>query len=164
MASIGILSLWVVDQLVYHRLLNSNFLLGLKIEYDHNYIPPIRALMAESSEGRGMSYWLKVFYLVPILGFGVVAVVFVGVSAYSISLESTSFGFFEWVSVCVAAVPIVSGIWIIRRAQDVSFYLSASLFGDEDFTDLVRKGEYRQIIERFRYPKEEEESEASDTS
>src|SRR5512138_672197 len=35
MATLGLLVLWILDQLVYERLLNSVFLVALKKEFDH---------------------------------------------------------------------------------------------------------------------------------
>lgn len=44
----GIATLWILDQLVFHRLLNSVFLVGLKMESSDPVIPP---LLTDSKSG-----------------------------------------------------------------------------------------------------------------
>src|SRR3954467_1267945 len=65
MANLGLLILWILDQMVYHRLLNAVFLLGLRMEYMYPELPPIRTLMMVFSKKRGMARYLRFFYLVP---------------------------------------------------------------------------------------------------
>lgn len=55
MATLGLLVLWINDQMVYQRLLSSVFLTALKWEHDNKELPPIRAMMMHTAEGRGMS-------------------------------------------------------------------------------------------------------------
>ena len=43
MATLGLLVLWINDQLVYQRLLDCGFIIALKMEYDNPQLPPIRA-------------------------------------------------------------------------------------------------------------------------
>ena len=71
--------LWTIDQLVYHRLLNSVFLVGLKLEFDNPRIPPIRSAMMVASGNRGRARLIAFFYAVPIGALGLTAV---AVSAY----------------------------------------------------------------------------------
>ena len=66
---IGTIILWVMDQLVFHRLLDSVFLVGLKIEKDDISIPPIRSMMMKTQEGLGTHIWERFFYLTPIFLF-----------------------------------------------------------------------------------------------
>src|SRR5437867_11999155 len=73
MATLGLSLLWILDQMVYHRLLDSVFLVGLKMEYDHRELPSIRAMMMASAEGTGMSTWISVYYWVPISGYVLIA-------------------------------------------------------------------------------------------
>ncbi|WKZ20664.1 MAG: hypothetical protein QY305_08185 [Candidatus Brocadiaceae baterium WH-1] len=54
MATVGMVTLWVMDQLVFHRLLTSVFLVGLKMEKDDQELPPIRSMMMKTQEGLGL--------------------------------------------------------------------------------------------------------------
>lgn len=74
MATVGLFVIWIIDQLVYHRLLESVFLIGLKLEHDNDWLPPLRTMMMVSAESKGMSRWIRLYYLIPILVFITVSV------------------------------------------------------------------------------------------
>jgi hypothetical protein len=62
--SIGILLLWIVDLLVYHRLLDACFSEALRIEGLYPELPKVRRRMAESqSGGRVVTTRLRWFYI-----------------------------------------------------------------------------------------------------
>jgi hypothetical protein len=65
---IGLSTLWVVDQLVYQRLLSGAFAVGLKLEFDYPELPPIRTIMMLNARRTGMSKRLRFFYMVPVAG------------------------------------------------------------------------------------------------
>jgi hypothetical protein len=65
MATLGLLVLWIYDQLVYQRLLDSSFIIALKKEFDNPDLPPIRTMMMYTAEGKGMSRWMTFFYTIP---------------------------------------------------------------------------------------------------
>lgn len=69
LGSFGMVTLWVMDQLVFHRLLTSVFLVGLKMEKDDHQIPPLRSMMMKTQEGLGTHRWERFFYLGPVLVF-----------------------------------------------------------------------------------------------
>lgn len=74
LAVAGLAALWVMDQLVFHRLLNAVFLVGLKMEFDDPRLPPIRAMMMMmSAEGEDMRRWERLVYLIPLLVLATVA-------------------------------------------------------------------------------------------
>lgn len=58
--------MWINDRLVYQRLQDSGFIIALKMEYDNPELPPIRAIMMYSAEGKGMSRWMTYFYTIPL--------------------------------------------------------------------------------------------------
>jgi hypothetical protein len=62
--SIGIFILWIVDLLVYHRLLHACFEQAKKMEKSYPEFPGVRAAM-EGTQGRGMvvTRWLRWFYV-----------------------------------------------------------------------------------------------------
>ena len=71
MVVIGLFVLWILDQVVYQRLLNANFVAGLYEEYMNNKVAPIRTLMVIGSEYKGMARWYNLFYFIPMLTFTV---------------------------------------------------------------------------------------------
>ena len=60
--SLGITLLWVVDLLVYHRLLDSNFVEGLILEEQYPWLPPIRSNMMRTQMGQGVLFCVVLFY------------------------------------------------------------------------------------------------------
>ncbi len=65
MATAGIATLYVVDQHVYQRLLQTAFDVGLRTEQLGSRLPLIRTLMVLSASGSGMARRLRFFYLIP---------------------------------------------------------------------------------------------------
>lgn len=62
--SIGILLLWIVDLLVYHRLLHACFSEALKIENTHPELPKVRQHMeASQGENKVVTTRLRWFYI-----------------------------------------------------------------------------------------------------
>lgn len=77
--SIGIALLWVLDLLVYHRLLDSYFIEGLALERRYSWLPPFRANMMATQKGQGVLSRVVSFYLAPV-------VLLVGVAGSALSL------------------------------------------------------------------------------
>ncbi|HFA59730.1 MAG TPA: hypothetical protein ENJ83_03465 [Rhodospirillales bacterium] len=64
---VGIALLWVVDLLVYHRLLDSCFIEGLLLEEQYRWLPPFRNNMMNTQKGEGVLSGVVGFYLGPIV-------------------------------------------------------------------------------------------------
>lgn len=62
---IGIILLWVVDLMVYHRLLDSCFIEGLILEEQYSWLPPMRQNMMNTQKGQGVLLRVVGFYLGP---------------------------------------------------------------------------------------------------
>jgi hypothetical protein len=58
MANCGLSVLWIIDQLVYQRLFNTNYLAGLRLEQQFSFIPPVRAIQAFTTRGRSIAFWV----------------------------------------------------------------------------------------------------------
>lgn len=65
--AVGIYLLWVVDILVYHRLLDACFVEGLKLERVVSGIPPTRHNMMRMLSSRGVLFRIVGYYLGPIV-------------------------------------------------------------------------------------------------
>jgi len=72
----GVLVLWILDQLVYHRLLLSSFLVGLSVEVESRDVPPVRWVMAASDRGKAVPDRVAIFYALPLFMFTLASVVF----------------------------------------------------------------------------------------
>src|SRR5689334_22571248 len=64
-ANIGLLSLWILDQLVNQRLLGSVFRVGLLLERSNRSFPPIRSKMWLSAHDHGVGRHHSFFYACP---------------------------------------------------------------------------------------------------
>lgn len=65
--AVGIALLWVLDLLVYHRLLDSCFIEGLILEERYPWLPPFRGNMMRTQAGQGVLFRVLGFYLGPIV-------------------------------------------------------------------------------------------------
>ena len=70
---LGISLLWVLDLLVYHRLLDSCFIEGLILEERYPWLPPFRSNMMKIQAGQGVLFRTVGFYLAPIVVLIIVA-------------------------------------------------------------------------------------------
>jgi hypothetical protein len=66
LGSIGLVLLWILDQMVYQRLLGAVFVAGLSMETQSKDLPKVRALMIHRFRGKGASRLIAWFYAVPI--------------------------------------------------------------------------------------------------
>lgn len=62
-ASVGLYLLWTLDLLVYHRLLDSAFIEGKRLEARHRWLPQVRHNMMKLQGGRGVMRKIVLFYL-----------------------------------------------------------------------------------------------------
>lgn len=60
---IGIMLLWILDLLVYHRLLDSCFIEGLILEEKYSWLPPFRHNMMATMKGEGVLFRVVGFYI-----------------------------------------------------------------------------------------------------
>lgn len=137
MATLGLLILWINDQMVYQRLLGSGFIVALKMEYDEPQLPPLRHLMMYSAEGRGMSRWMTYFYSIPMWGFLVITV---AATLLRQSIGSTSPSINDdrslriLIILCIAQLCVT--LWVQWKKSGVEARNLAALFGDEKFTAM----------------------------
>ena len=63
--NIGLLSLWILDQLVNQRLLGAAFRVGVLLERSNPQLPPIRSKMWLNSDSHGVGRHHALFYVCP---------------------------------------------------------------------------------------------------
>jgi hypothetical protein len=137
MATLGLLILWINDQLVYQRLLGSVFLIGLKREFDNDKLPPMRAMMMYSAEGKGMSRWMAFYYTIPMTCFFAISLCVLffreRLGGKSVALDSQwSF----WVLTIICVMQGVLAVWIHLKKSKVGSRERAKLFGNDAFTAM----------------------------
>jgi hypothetical protein len=164
MATIGLLLLWINDQLVYQRLLNSVFLVGLKWEHDNPQMPPIRTMMMCSAEGKGMSRWMTYYYTIPMacfLGITIFVTILreqIGASSQSLAPESSF-----WILVALCIIQAWASIWVQYKKSKITTQERAAYFGNDKFTALFSGTDgdlekFKEVIARYRPGKENEET------
>jgi len=100
LTNVGLLVLWMLDQVVYHGLLDAVFVTALRIEQKYPQLPPIRSMMMVISGGRGMARYLAYFYLVPMGILSLIAII------AAIQLPAKDVSFWWPLALLTAAFPI----------------------------------------------------------
>lgn len=150
MGSAGLALLWVIDQLVYHRLLNAAFIVGLRLEQDDPNQPPLHASMYASMPKHGYAALLSLFYFAPTGALAATALAAVG---YALSQDggASSVGL-----LALAVVPgIISAAILLRGRRERDFFAEhARRFGDEEFSKLFDRSPgtpgFSALLKRFR--------------
>lgn len=140
MGNLGLLVTWILDQLVYHRLLNAAFLMGLRLEYLDRRLPPLRTLMMLYSRKRGMARFLRLFYLLPMWVLACVAV-----SACLWPLDGRAdLPSIKWV---FGAGACLLPAWVMWRARNLEGHQEiAKGFGDPGFERMLTQQDYETIL------------------
>jgi len=142
MGNVGLLVLWILDQLVYHRLLNAVFLLGVRMEFVDPQLPPIRTLMMLFSRKRGMARFLRLFYLVPMLGLG-------AVSLAAGLWQASSTAPWRVLPVLPGVAAVLIPVWVIWRSKRLESYEEiGSGFGDAKFDRFLLEKNYEELLRR----------------
>jgi hypothetical protein len=128
----GLALLWIIDQLVYHRLLNAAFIVGLKLEHDEPGRPPMHASMYASMPRHGFAQLLSLFYVLPIAALGAIAL---AAAIYAVGGEPEGW---DWALFALAAVPVTLAVGVFRQGgrERAFFREQAGHFGDADFQEL----------------------------
>jgi hypothetical protein len=144
----GVATLWVLDQLVFYRLLGSVFLVGLKMESAEPTLPPIRALMMKTLEGKGTYRWELFFYLGPLVVFVLLSAIVLTAGADSLFFASHHDSSFDirWVGYAMLTAQITIIVWVLLKQRSVGIDARAAWFGDEAFEELMQKKAYEGIM------------------
>lgn len=163
MATLGLLVLWINDQMVYQRLLNSGFLMALKMEYDNEHIPPVRFLMRYSAKGKSLSGWKTLFYTIPMWCFLAITIAATvlrhGLGDTSAAFEGKT-SFVVLVALCLIQFGISA--YVQRKENKLGVKALVDAFDDEKFKAMVKHGKKERaaiakLIRRYK-PVEEENS------
>lgn len=148
MVVVGLFVLWILDQLVYQRLLNANFVAGLYEEYVNNKVAPIRTMMVIGSEYKGMARLYNLFYFIPMLTFTLFSTVswlleLVAAAHEKSSVASTTIGIF--------LIFVTTLIWsyIYSKKRDTPFFNLLKSFNNEEFEKISSPEKCADIIRRW---------------
>ena len=149
----GFTTLWIMDQLVFHRLLNSVFLIGLLMEANDCKIPPLRSMMMKTEESRGTHFWEKFFYVGPILAFIVISLLAI-FKRGSVNLFSDPSGQQDNLSYLIALLLVCLQIFILvflleRQHKVGLFKKRAAWFQNTPFSEIVSEENYEKVIGNF---------------
>lgn len=147
MANIGLSVLWIIDQVVYQRLFNTNYIAGLRLEQQFSFIPPVRAIQALTTRGRSIASWIKFFYVGPILAFAVIALVAALISILSVNTANLTNDWLGYTMVVAALFSLAPFVWVIYNAREVSFFRFAALL-PSDYSAMLEKENCLAIIDR----------------
>lgn len=165
MATMGILILWINDQMVYQRLLNSGFIIAMKMEYDNKHIPPVRLLMLLKAQGKGLSGKMTLYYSIPMMCF--LAITSMAIALWQPLCEAnTAFSgrpslFGLW---ALGGLQLCALVWVQFKKKKVGVKELAAAFEDPEFsalfdgTDKADK-DIAKLIQRYK-PAEKEIAES----
>ena len=142
MANMGLSVLWTIDQLVYQRLFNTNYIAGLRLEQRFSVIPPVRAIQALTTRGRSIASWVKFFYVGPMVSLAVIAVA----AAFILDAKPNSqiISLFGYTVAVLSLAPIVG---VVIRAREVDFFRFASSL-PSDYSVILTTENCVAIIDR----------------
>jgi hypothetical protein len=156
MATIGLLVLWINDQLVYQRLLDCGFIVALKMEYDNPELPPVRWMMMYVAEGKGMSRWMTYFYTIPMWGLLAISTTTTLLRDEIQALTQgavSGYGVMIMAGLCVTQGFAV--LWVQFKKKEVGASNRAALFGDREFEmlfvgDEAARSRIANVIRRYK--------------
>lgn len=111
---VGIALLWVIDLLVYQRLLDSCFIEGLILEDKYPWLPPFRHNMMRTQKGEGVLFRVVGFYLGPV----VLLIMIAGGSLALWLLQSNHFLASSLTGVLSLVTAMLVGIDIRRKTEN----------------------------------------------
>lgn len=139
MGTFGLLILWILDQMVYHRLLNAVFLLGMRMEFKHRALPPIRTLMMLFSQKRGMARYMRLYYLLPMLILSLISIIF---SHWYLSERD---GFYP---LLIGYGSLLITVLVYIRSKTMEKYEEiAKGFNDPEFVKYLESQDFSQVLE-----------------
>ncbi len=105
----GIILLWILDLMVYHRLLEATYVEGLRFERLYRWLPKVRTNMWKTQSGKGVLPRVVWFYLI-----GAAILISIAIGAFVIWLlqESIVGGLAALVGSLLVAVLL---LWYMRR-------------------------------------------------
>jgi len=151
LATAGVATLWVMDQLVFHRLLDSVFLVGLRMEYASPSLPPIRHVMLKTMEGQGTHRWERLFYCAPMLAFVLVSMLLLlsGPELFA-SSDATLTLLARPLSMLLVALQVAIAATVFFKQAATSLIDRAAWFADPAFEDAISNGNTLEVIARAR--------------
>lgn len=148
MGNLGLFVLWQLDQMVYHRLLNAVFLMGLRMEYLFSSLPPIRTLMILFTKKRGVSRYQRWYYIIPMSLLALTAIAFT-ISSFASPGPDTRFynnGLPVITSLASVFVPLFA---FLQNKYKEKYADLGKGFGDDCFTDYLKKEDYCSILRKY---------------
>jgi mannose-6-phosphate isomerase-like protein (cupin superfamily) len=148
-SSLGLLLLWILDLMVYQKLLGAGFVLRLYMEFRDASIPPLGAAMMASSNWKGMTPVFRYFYSIPAGVFGLIGVLALGAAEpHPGSLAGGSIGLLARVLAVGVQLTVFGMIAVKSKSSSISLPKELK---DERFSALFSQGraELSPVLEAY---------------
>lgn len=151
LASIGLFTLWIIDQRVYQKLLHSVFVHGLFLEWTDSRFPQLRTKMF--ADNLNISRQLSLFYVVPMVAFLLASILF-GFGPFEFYLQfeqgyEVPGGFLSairWTSVlCIVAL---TGIMVWKSVSGRNLLDTHGAPYPREFNDYIRDEQYQNCLRK----------------
>ena len=137
-ASLGLLLLWILDLMVYQKLLGAGFVLRLYMEFRDASIPPLGAAMMASSNWKGMTPVFRYFYSIPAGVFGLIGILVL--SGVLTRTDAPTGGALGLVARLLAVGVQLAGFGLIAAKSTSSSISLPKELKDERFSALFASG------------------------
>jgi len=144
MVNVGLYLLWIIDQMIYQRLFNANYIVGLRLEQQFSFIPPVRAIQRLSAGEMSIASWIKFFYIGPISVFAATALFTAGASIF---FPNRSVNLLGITMVMVALLSLIPFELVVYYAHQVDFRQFVTLIPG-DYSSILTKENCRAIVDR----------------
>ena len=126
LGTIGLLVIWVLDRLLYYKLLKTVILLAIKMEHEYpDILPPIRTTILRTCGQFGFA--IAIYYTVPI---GVLA----GISFYFHKL---------------GVIAIIISLFVLIASIPTDFHKLALKCNDKKLAEILKQYEHRNNIKHI---------------
>ncbi len=107
---VGIFQLWRMDIIIYQRLLHATFAVGIELEAEYQFLPPIKTRMKNSVPGKSVTHVLFYYYYISIVFFSLVGS---GVSIYLLN-SGTLF----WIP-AIITIAVIGFLTVLHRYMSI---------------------------------------------
>ena len=142
---IGMCVLYVLDQVVYRKLLSATVLVGIQMEYDYHFLPPVHAtslLISQNSGDTGLRHRTAIFYLVPFAFFSLLSII------SSILYASTEPSFWAFALIPICLLPLIGSCYTTIRIRGFDPKKNHAHIENEELREILNSGNFQAIVNK----------------
>jgi hypothetical protein len=115
------------------------------MEYLHPSLPPIRTLMMLFSRKKGMSRYMRLYYLGPMSGLAAISITAIVWYIFDNVNELDSIGIF--IPILIGTISLSIPVFVYWRGKTKEKYEEiAKGFKDQDFVDYLAEEKYEKVL------------------